>query len=68
MAFANLEVQFARGLNVAPNTIFRKIPYLKLLAWLRILDLEEEQRQTEAREQKVAESMRSFPETFRRMS
>ena len=58
----------ARGLHVQPNTIYRKIPYLKLLAWLRILEYEDQDRQQQDREQRIESQMRSFPEQYRRMN
>jgi|TARA_R100001530_G_scaffold27040_1_gene21611 hypothetical protein len=56
----------ARGLHVQPNVIYRKMPYLKLLAWLRILEYEDQDRQRVDREQRIDSQMRSFPEQFRR--
>ena len=58
----------ARGLHVQPNPIYRKIPYLKLLAWLRILEYEDQDRQQQDREQRIESQVRSFPEQYRRMN
>jgi len=58
----------ARGLHVQPNIIYRKIPYLKLLAWLRILEYEDADRQRQDREQRIDSQVRSFPEQYRRMN
>ncbi len=58
----------ARGLHVQPNVIYRKIPYLKLLAWLRILEYEDQDRQQQDREQRIDSQVQSFPEQYRRMN
>ena len=58
----------ARGLHVQPNVIYRKIPYLKLLAWLRILEYEDADRQRQDREQRIDAQVRSVPEQRRRMT
>jgi len=66
MGYASLELNMARGLHIPPGTIYRKMPYLKLLLYLHILDLEEQERKIDEVRTKHQEMSRKAPENFRR--
>ena len=68
LSYAQLELNLARSLHIQPDYIYRKMSYLKLLTMCHVLDLEEQDRQTQDRERRIQESMRGAGERFRRGS
>jgi len=68
LSYAQLELNLARSLHIPPDYIYRKMSYLKLLTMCHVLDLEDQDRQTQDRERSIQESMRGAGERFRRGS
>ena len=66
MGFASLELNMARGLHFPPDHIYRKMSYLKLLLFLHILDLEEQERKIEEAKSKQREQAKKAAAQFRR--
>jgi len=58
-------LNLARGAHISPGYALRKMPYLSLMAMLRVLEYEEADRQQEEREAKMKAKMEEMAKSMR---